>query len=134
MDINRKETIYFTLHIEEGILHCYYKKIDVLDIDVAKIGVRDRIEFSNNVSYPCLFDIRETNEITKDARDYLAKEGNELVTASAIVVSSAILRVIANFFIKVNRPVNPTRLFTDRETAVEWLKEFRQEGAISYSA
>lgn len=124
-DIKSEDTKYASMHIEDGILLCYYKKIDTVDLEVAKIGALDRVKFSDNTSYPCLFDIRLMGKVTKEARDYLANEGNDLVTASALVVGSSVIKIIANFFIIVNKPKNPTRMFTDKESAIEWLQKFK---------
>ena len=124
-DMKSEDTEYANMHIEDDILYCNYKKIDVLDIDAVKVGVQDRVKFSENVSYPCLFDIRLMGKVTKEARDYLANEGNDLVTASALVVGSSVLKIIANFFITVNKPKNPTRMFTDKESAIKWLQKFK---------
>jgi hypothetical protein len=48
------------------------------------------------------------------------------VSASAILVSSPMLKMMANFFILVNKPKNPTRMFTSKESAVEWLANFKR--------
>lgn len=119
------ETKYAYFHITNGILHCTYKKMDEVNLEIAKIGAKVRIEYSNNVSYPCLFDIRLLGSMTKEARDYLADKGNELVIASALLVESTIIRVIANFFITVNKPKNPTRIFTNENEAIKWLEKYK---------
>lgn len=124
-DIKKIETLYADMHIEKGVLHCYYKKLPIVDINIAKEGVKDRIKFCENIEYPCLFDISKVKEVSKAARDYLANEGNDYVLASALVVSSPVIRVLANFFIIVNKPKNPTRMFNGRKKAVEWLNTFR---------
>ncbi|MDH5366323.1 MAG: hypothetical protein OEW67_05005 [Cyclobacteriaceae bacterium] len=125
-DIKIKETLYADMHIKNGILHCYFKKRDRIDINIAKEGVKDRIEFIKKKDYPCLFDISKVNEVSKEARDYLANEGNDYVLASALVVNSPVIRVLANFFIIVNKPKNPTKMFNDRKKAVKWLNTFRK--------
>jgi hypothetical protein len=119
-----KETDYVNMYIQNGIFECYFKSMDVLDMREAAITVRDRLAFFENNSYPCLFDITRVKQTTKEARDYMANEGNELVLASAMLVTSPMLKMMANFYIMVNKPKNPTRLFTDKESAVEWLSQF----------
>src|SRR5207253_895828 len=104
---------------------CFFKTMDIMDMNVAKATVQDRMQFFENTAYPCLFDITQVKETTKDARDFMANEGNDLVLASAMVVNSPMLKMMANFYIMVNKPKNPTRLFTDRESALEWLAQFK---------
>ncbi|WP_347159081.1 hypothetical protein [Pontibacter chitinilyticus] len=92
---------------------------------MAKACVEERLVYIGKNSYPSLFDITRIKESTKEARDYMANEGNDLVLASAILVASPMLRMMANFFIMVNKPKNPTRMFTSKESAVAWLRPFR---------
>ena len=124
-DIAEKDTNYVTMKIEDDIFYMYYKPIELLDINIAKKIVKDRLAFKDGISYPSLFDIRKVKGSTKEARDYMANEGNELVLASAMMVSSPVLRMMANFYIMVNKPKNPTRMFTDEESAHEWLSLFK---------
>lgn len=116
---------YFHLIISDGIMECYLKPTAEMDLETARTCSDQRIEVSGRRSYPCIFDITAVKKITKEARVYLANEGNELVSASAILVSSAITKMIANFFIDVDKPKNPTRLFTDKEEALKWLEQFK---------
>ncbi|RDC63221.1 hypothetical protein AHMF7616_01822 [Adhaeribacter pallidiroseus] len=97
-----------------------------MDIAVAIRTVKDRLNFFENQAYPCLFDITEVRQTTKEARDFMANEGNNLVLASAMIVTNPMLKMMANFYVMVNRPKNPTKLFTDRESALEWLNQFKQ--------
>ncbi|QNF32241.1 hypothetical protein HUW51_05660 [Adhaeribacter swui] len=125
-----KETVYVKMCIQDDICQAYFKPIKVLDLAIAKITVHDRIVFFRNKSYPCLFDVTQVNQITKEARDYMAAEGNQLVVASAMLINSPMLRMIANFYMMVSKPKNPTQLFTDKHRALEWLKPFRDTSFV----
>ncbi len=64
-------------------------------------------------------------EISYEARKILlTKEGSANVKAMAIKVKSKTSTFIANFFYYVNKPEYPTKLFTNEEKAIEWLKSF----------
>lgn len=121
-----EETGNLVLFIEEGVLICYFKETELLDLELARISVQERVAFAAGQTYPSIFDITRMKQSTKEGRDYLANEGSELVSASAVVGSSPMLRMMANFYIMVNKPKIPTRMFTDRESAVEWLSQFKQ--------
>ncbi len=125
--VKSKETEYVEMFIENDILHFYYKKIDVIDLEIAKVCVKDRLEFSDNVSYPCLVDAIKIKSVTKEARDYFANEGNALITANALMVKSHVFKMIVNFFINVNKPSSPTRMFTDKQQAIKWLDKFKDK-------
>lgn len=116
---------YIDMTIEDGIFCMYYHPLNSMNLEVAKSIVKERLTFVNGISYPCLFDLTKVKEATKEARDYMADKGNDLVLASAILVNSPLLKMGANFFIMVNKPKSPTRMFTSKESAIEWLGQFK---------
>ena len=122
-----KETKYVKMAITDGICYFTYKQLDKVDVEDAKLIVEDRLDYASGATYPYLFDIREVKNFDKGARDYMADKGNDLVSASAILVDSFVMKTIANFFITVNRPKKPTRLFTDYRKALEWLDEYKSQ-------
>ncbi len=119
------ETPYIVMSLQEGILYFTYKEIDNMDLDLAKTCVKDRLDFTKDKSYPCLVDFVKLKKTSKEARDYFALEGNKGITANAILVNSSAYKMMANFYIMVNKPQNPTKLFTDKNLALDWLKQFR---------
>jgi hypothetical protein len=60
----------------------------------------------------------------KDARNYLAKEGSSYTKGVAVMVDSPMSKIIGNIYLGLNKPTTPTRLFTDKNEAVEFLKQF----------
>lgn len=119
-------TNHTDMKVENGIVHVIYHKKDFVGIDEAKIMVKDRLAFCAGKTYPHLFDISRVKKMSKEARDYFANEGNELVSASALLVSSSVVKMIANFFIIVNKPKNMTKTFTNKEQALKWLEQFKK--------
>ncbi len=49
-----------------------------------------------------------------------------LFAAAAMVVGSRFGKVMGNFFLRVNRPPCPTRIFTSREDARAWILDVRE--------
>ncbi len=101
-----------------------FKPNTKLDLRAAKKIISDAVELAGNKTYPILTDIREMPSHSKDVRDYFANEGSESAVANAILVSSSISRILANFFLSINRPTIPTRIFTDTAKAAKWLEMF----------
>ena len=63
-------------------------------------------------------------EIDGDARAYYSSDEAARQTCGvALIVGSAVSRVIGNFFIGLNKPPYPTRLFTDEAEAIAWLQK-----------
>jgi hypothetical protein len=73
---------------------------------------------------PLLVDFKNMKSQPKECRDYFAKDPAHAATHTsvALVVNSAVTRMIANFFIGLNKAVKPLRLFDNREAAVAWLQ------------
>jgi hypothetical protein len=74
---------------------------------------------------PVLIDMRLGRENDRETREYYSSsEGLRATKALALLVESPFTRVMANFFISINKPLVPTRLFTSEDAAVAWLKTF----------
>jgi hypothetical protein len=97
-----------------------------LDIEDARASTRAMTEVSGGEERPLLVDFSNLKSQTKECREYYAKDPEHIKTYSAValLVSSPLSRIIANFFLGINKPIKPTRLFEDRGAAVEWLKQY----------
>lgn len=63
--------------------------------------------------------------IEKEAREYMATGVCEQhFKAKAFVLRSLPQRILANFYIKINRPTVPTRFFSNKVEAISWLKSY----------
>ena len=88
----------------------------------AQESVRDSL---NRVKTRVLIDMTAVTEISKEARDYFANERTASIQrATALLIGSPVSRVIGNFFMGLNKPASPTRLFTDPHKAIQWLHTF----------
>jgi len=74
---------------------------------------------------PLLVDIRTVRSVSREARVYYAGyAAAELYSATAFLVESPLSRALGNFFIGLNRPMFPTRLFTSEQEAITWLSQY----------
>jgi hypothetical protein len=76
---------------------------------------------------PLLIDMATTESVTRGARAVFAKRCD--ASAIALLGSSAVDRVLANFFLGVNSAPVPTRFFTNGDEAVSWLTAQGHDGA-----
>jgi hypothetical protein len=75
--------------------------------------------------YPVLMTTVHDSSVNSEARFYAAsKEANIYTTALAVVVQNIAQTIIGNTYIKINKPIKPTKLFTKQEDAIIWLKTF----------
>lgn len=108
-----------------GIIHTKYPvKIDVtLESAICDIGVIEKLSKGRKV--PLLVNMGNTRSISRDAREYFSgKESVKVMAAAALVVNSAVHRVMGNFFLGINKPPFPLRLFSSEQEALEWLIQF----------
>ncbi len=47
-----------------------------------------------------------------------------MVSAVALIVDTPLSRILGTFFLSVNKPPYPVRMFDDEESAVAWLRAF----------
>jgi hypothetical protein len=120
----KKENEWVLMEIRAHYFYVCYKPNTLLDLKAAKTIIQEATELAGDKIYPALTDIREMPTHNKDVREYFANEGSHNASANAIMVSSSISKVLANFFLTLNKPVVPTKIFTDLSKAVKWLEMF----------
>ncbi len=77
-----------------------------------------------------LSDIQGVKSVSGEARALGASdEAAALHVAAAIVVRSSLTRMIGNFFLRLNRPGYPTRLFNSSAAGLAWLHSFQHSEA-----
>jgi hypothetical protein len=91
---------------------------DAIEIDKAFIKI------TNNTKFSVIVDARDKfSSITNDARNFFANDPEIIPIREkiAIVVNNMPTKILANFFMRFNRPQTPTKVFNNLEEAVKWL-------------
>ena len=113
---------------EEGIGHQYFKDNSILDIPEQLENLEAIIKVTGNKPTPFVISAGKNIIVTKDARDRaISIEPLSPINANAIVVQNLAYRLIAEFFVKVQKPKSPYKIFTDKESAYEWCRQFIQK-------
>ncbi|HYG37372.1 MAG TPA: hypothetical protein VD908_02080 [Cytophagales bacterium] len=119
---------YIEMWIEDGVLFGRYFERAIIDIDSAIKVFEDREKISEGKSYPILADGRGVKYWTKAARDFQNGEKNcRLMKAGAGIIPGPIIGIIANFYLKIQKPIIPTRFFTSVEDGLKWLEQFKDK-------
>ena len=71
-----------------------------------------------------LIDIRKALGIERDARETYAQQPYS--KAMALLVTSPLSKMLANFFIRLSRSTSPIKIFTSENEASEWLRGFNK--------
>ncbi len=120
----KAENEWVWMEIRAHYFYVSYKPNTKLDLTAAKTIIEHCTELSGDKIYPALTDITNMPPHDKDVRSYFANEGSHNATANAIVVSNSISKVLANFFLTLNKPIVPTKIFTEPSKAAKWLEMF----------
>lgn len=93
-------------------------KDDILEINSKKF------ELVNDNLHSVIFIAPKYGSISSEARETSASmEVNHNAIAKAVVVPSLGQRLVANFFIKFNKPPTTIKIFSNEEDARKWLEE-----------
>ena len=78
-----------------------------------------------NKKFPLLIDSRPIKSISKEARDnFSIKNRSTNINSFAIIIESPLSRIIGNFFMGLNKPSVPAKLFNNEQDAIAWLKQY----------
>lgn len=112
--------------VDKGVMHAVFEPETIVNISMAKNLVKYRLDLSNNKQFPLYVDIRGILAIDVEARNYLiSEEATKLANAAAIHVGNPISKLLANLFLTVDKPIKPTRIFSDKTKALTWLKKYK---------
>lgn len=97
-----------------------------------EITLKDALENTEAVTslyvdrkFPILIDSRGIKSMSREAREHFSTRGRDSKTNSfGIVIKSPLSRAVGNFFLGLNKPAVPTRLFDNEEDAIKWLKHY----------
>lgn len=106
-----------------GVVHHQWLEGAVCGIDEARSSVA---EFSalGHGKVPLLVDLRQLHAIDRPAREFFKNHGHT-ASAVALVTGSASTRVMANFWLGLNRLDIPVKMFTADSDALAWLQAQR---------
>jgi len=111
----------------DGIVHSEVKPHIELTVEDAREVLEQIRLLSGGKRRPVLVDLTHCKAVSREARaHYAGEQGSQAVLAAALLTGSPMARVIGNFFLEINKPIFPVRLFTSEAQALAWLKSFLQ--------
>lgn len=92
------------------------------------VEIRRLIEvLGSNKQLLVYFSTHEFLTISSEAREFGAsKKAQEFTLANAVLIDSLAKKIIFNFFLRINKPLKPTKGFTTKQAAIEWLLQQKQ--------
>ncbi|HXA02682.1 MAG TPA: hypothetical protein VNW99_11880 [Cytophagaceae bacterium] len=112
-------------YLEEGIVHCIYKRNIIIDLVTIKKAVANRIEVSEGKSRPVFISGIGVKYWTLEAKKYgfINEEAKLYISSCGIILSSTALRISVNWGMNFFPTAFPIRIFPDKEKAIAWLKK-----------
>ena len=110
---------------EDGIIRGVITSTEEHTLQFAKENSEVVKKISCDKGRPLFMDIRNCKSIAHDARTHYARsEAGKNLTACGILIGSPVGRMIGNFFLRINKPIYPTKLFNSENEAIEWLRRY----------
>jgi len=113
---------FCTIEMENDIVCISFNQTLTLEEKQAIEMVQLRKSLTKNIPKLFILDGKNLTNVTKGARDYLAsQDATDGIIAGAFLVNSPLTKILGNFFLRISKPNKPSKLFTNREEAIEWL-------------
>jgi len=108
---------------ENGIIEIFWDtRIEVIEIVHLKHVQQSLEKLGKGKKMPIFFTAHDFLTVSSDARLFAASEEGTIYTlANAVLIDSLPKKLLFNFFINFNKPIAPTRGFTSKREAFDWL-------------
>ena len=110
---------------EQGILIQTYLKNTDLTLEDAKTDFESYLSLCDQGKLPVLIEMENVKSVEREARAYYSsKEATNYITAAALLITNPVNRIIGNFYMGLNKTAFPFRLFSEKDKAIKWLKQY----------
>lgn len=111
---------------EHGICRFDVQSGKCLELEDAREAFQAVLSLCDGSLPSILIDVRYMQAISKEAREFFSQKDNtRRIALLAFLVDSPLSTLLVNFYIGLNPPGIPTKLFTQEEEAIQWLKGHR---------
>lgn len=107
--------------VEPGVVHLTWPRGASITESDAEAAMRDVNELCGDRRYPMLVDMATTAQVSRGARAVFGRPCQ--ASRIALLGASPVDKVLANFFLGIDKLPCPTRFFTSRAEATAWLLE-----------
>ena len=110
--------------LEVGIVENTFKDGSYIEPEDFYELRKTNLDLMKNQPYAVLVSSEDLTSFSKEARELIAsREFAGITVAKALYSRSLGQRIIGNFYMQINKPFIRTKLFTDRDKALQWLRE-----------
>lgn len=116
---------YYLYLRKDGILYIKISSEKEETVELAKEMVQKLGKLVQYKKVPILAKHDEFAIPGKENREFWSKkDACPYSKAEAFIIQSTAMKLISNFYLLINKPERPTKMFTSEKDAIEWLKKF----------
>lgn len=109
----------------DGIVELHTNDVHVYEIPDAKENVESTGKLTNNKKAPILIVGGTFTSLKKETREFMATEESlKYSKAEAFLITSLAQKILFDFYVRIDKPLVPSKVFTNKEKAIEWLSQF----------
>ncbi|MBI1837152.1 MAG: hypothetical protein HYR91_07785 [Flavobacteriia bacterium] len=113
--------ILFRLY-ENRVFHAIIKEGEKVTMEMVTEGYKFLDENGGGLFYN-IYEFKSFSDVEPEVRNWSAKELEKSYTfVDAIVISNIAQKILADFYLKFNKPAQPTKIFNSTEKAIDWIK------------
>tara|TARA_B100000809_G_scaffold140254_1_gene137806 strand:+ start:5336 stop:5722 length:387 start_codon:yes stop_codon:yes gene_type:complete len=109
---------------EDGIVNTSILLNDSITLEQAKELLAAYLEITKGINTPHLFTVTKLSIMDTEVMDFIKNSANKHGKADAFVINSLPQRIIGNAYLKLQSQSIPTKLFSSKNKAIEWLKKY----------
>ena len=118
----RKEISTTVLEYSNGLMCLRLKEGAEFDLAAIKEQFLAQDEMTNTEDYAVLVDATHHVSMTKECREFMAAYNNPRRKGTALLTNYNLATLLlANFYLKFNKPLIPTKIFNKEKEALSWL-------------
>ena len=117
------KTAFFSMK-KNGIVYMRIKENAEIDVHAVNEHYDAIRKISGKNKSLLLLDPGPNCTATTEAKIYAASHKDKPILAEAIIAKSLVYKLLGNFYIRFNKPIQATKLFSNEEEAIKWLKSF----------
>lgn len=112
--------------LENGVVNTDITINDAVSLSQAKELFDAYIKITQGKKTPHLFTVSKFVIMEKEVMEFMSTVANKSGLADAFVIHSLPQKIIGNFYLQFHKPAIPTKLFSTKEKAIEWLLSYKK--------
>ena len=126
---NENESIIYRLY-ENNIFHVIVKEGEKVNMEMVNEGYAFLENYGTGKFYN-IYEFKSFADVDPDVREWSSSDLEAKYSViDAIVINNIAQKILADFYLKFNKPKQPTKIFTSIDKAVEWIHQKIKEDQV----